>query len=307
MKHWLLMLATFLSMSLVVSPLFAVAAMFIILSHELGHYVMCRVYGIAATYPFFIPLPLPGSLGTLGAVIRIKEPFPHRRALFDIGVAGPIAGFVATLLVLLVDIFVLGKPELMFPEAGQTYLVMAEPLFMRIAHVLAYGRPLSEFHMASGLTQAAWLGFLLTALNLIPAGQLDGGHILYAVLEERAPMVGRLIVFGLVFMGVFVWSGWTVWALFLLLTGLRHPPFGIRQRGLDGQVYLRTYRDLHSLDPTRLRVALVALIIFLGSVLPIPLEIKEGKEHDSPVIRAALEAPYQTVSADESSPSNAPL
>jgi len=201
---------------------FSAALMTILLAHELGHFLLCERYGVNATLPFFIPAPT--LIGTMGAFIRIKSPIRSRRALFDIGVAGPIAGFVVALPVLLLGL-ALSKP--LAPVMGTESLDVGYPLIFQIAHrlVTSAGAP------AIGLRQlalhpiavAAWVGMLATALNLLPGGQLDGGHIVYAVAPRAHKWVTIVTVAMLALLSV-LWMGWLVWALILGVTGWRHPP-----------------------------------------------------------------------------------
>jgi membrane-associated protease RseP (regulator of RpoE activity) len=161
---------------------FAAALLAILTAHEFGHYIACRRYGVEATLPFFVPAPPLFLAGTFGAFIKIKSPIPTRRALFDIGVAGPLAGFVVALPIALIGILTAHPPTLQsIPEAGQT-IIFGDPLLLRLM-----GRAVgSDLNIElNPFYFAAWIGLLVTSLNLMPVGQLDGGHATYALFGKR--------------------------------------------------------------------------------------------------------------------------
>jgi membrane-associated protease RseP (regulator of RpoE activity) len=225
----------------------------ILVAHEMGHYLACRYYRVDATLPFFIPAPVLSFVGTLGAFIRIRAPIPHRRALFDIGVAGPLAGFVVCLPVLW-----LGLKEArvlsLDPDAGDIFL--GEPLlFQWVAHLI-HG-PLPEgFTLTLGpLGLAAWFGLFVTALNLIPVGQLDGGHVTYALLRRRAHQISRIawwVCVALVYFG----PNWILWAIILRVLGRRHPP---------------TLNDRLPAGRGRELLGVVSLVVFFVCFVPNPI------------------------------------
>ena len=197
---------------------FSVALMSILFAHEMGHYLTCRAYGISATLPYFIPLP--AGIGTMGAFIKIRSPIQHRRALLDVGIAGPIAGFVLAVPILIVSLlyskFVVSVP------AGSSFL--GEPLIFKLVAFLTGTVPPDGMELVLHPTAlAAWFGFLVTALNLLPVGQLDGGHVSYALLGNLHPKISRAFVLILIPLGIFYWPGWLVWTALLLFIGLRHP------------------------------------------------------------------------------------
>lgn len=193
---------------------FSATLLLILLAHEMGHYLFCRYYGVRATLPFFIPAPT--LIGTLGAVIRIKAPIRSRAALFDIGIAGPIAGFVVAVGTLAVAMS-LSKP--LAPGIGPSDLQLGFPAIFYVMHnvlrSVAPGNaaavlPLSRLYLHPTAV-AAWVGMFATALNLLPSSQLDGGHIVYAVAPRAHRIVSWLTVLGLVYLGR-VYVGWRVWA-----------------------------------------------------------------------------------------------
>jgi membrane-associated protease RseP (regulator of RpoE activity) len=203
---------------------FCSTLMLILLAHEMGHYLCCRYYGVNATLPFFIPAPT--LIGTLGAFIRIRSPIRSRTALFDIGIAGPIAGFVVATTVL---VFAMPLSKVMPGTATRSDLQLGFPL---IFHVVWAVLPLADIHGGSSLLQdmyfhptaiAAWVGMFATALNLLPGGQLDGGHIVFAMAPRAHKHVSRLTILALIPMALYLWAGWLIWAILLRITGMRHP------------------------------------------------------------------------------------
>ena len=193
---------------------FSATLLMILMAHEMGHYVLCRYYGVRATLPFFIPAPT--LIGTLGAVIRIKAPIRSRAALFDIGVAGPIAGFVVAVFTLAMAMTI-SKP--LVPAAALSDIRLGYPgIFYLVQHALRSlsrgneiaSLPLSRVYLHPTAI-AAWVGMFATALNLLPSGQLDGGHIVYALAPRAHRMVSWLTVLTLVLLGR-MYPNWWVWA-----------------------------------------------------------------------------------------------
>jgi membrane-associated protease RseP (regulator of RpoE activity) len=227
--------------------------------HELGHYYACRFYGVAASRPYFLPMPILLT-GTLGAFIRIRQPIPGKKELFDIGIAGPIAGFVVAVPLLFVGMY-LSRIDEIPSDYPEPLLWLGEPLLFKLAAWLTFG------HVAEGFTVtmhpmafAAWFGLLATALNLFPIGQLDGGHISYAVLGRKSSAVTLVMVACLI--GLAFWSmSWLVWAgltiVMLMVFGPHHPP---------------TPDEHLPLDPTRKAVAVFAVIMFILCFTPAPIE-----------------------------------
>jgi len=205
---------------------FSLTLMLILLAHEMGHYLFCVRYGVSATLPFFIPFPT--LIGTLGAFIRIKSPLRSRAILFDIGIAGPLAGFVVALVVL---IFSLGlsrvAPVGVLPPDIQLGYPLVFHLVRRFLNALGYahgiaGVPLSRLYLHP-VAIAAWVGMFATSLNLLPGGQLDGGHIVFAVSPRAHRTISRVTILALIPLAVYFWTGWLVWAVLLRLSGMRHP------------------------------------------------------------------------------------
>ena len=237
---------------------FAATLMLILLAHEMGHFIYCVRYGVYATLPFFIPAPT--LIGTFGAFIRIRSPIRSRSALFDIGIAGPIAGFVVATAVLIPSL-ALSKP--MPGGATVSDIQLGYPLIFLITHkivaALAHSgtQSLSLYHVyLHPVAIAAWVGMFATALNLLPGGQLDGGHIVFALVPAAHKWISRFSVVSLLFLGLSRtgWPGWIVWAILLGLSGLRHP-----------QVPLWT-----GITRSRRWLGLVALAMLILTVVPAP-------------------------------------
>ncbi len=203
---------------------FSATLLIILLAHELGHYLYCVRYRVQATLPFFIPAPT--LIGTLGAFIRIRSPIRSRRALFDIGIAGPIAGFVVGVAALALALC-FSKP--MMVTARPTDIDFGYPFIFYFVQYLA-GKVSPAFIWHTRLHHlylhptaiAAWVGMFATALNLLPGGQLDGGHIVYALAPRRHRATSRITVLLLILLAWF-WAGWLVWSVLLMATGTRHP------------------------------------------------------------------------------------
>lgn len=198
---------------------FSIAIMTILLAHEMGHYLTCRYYGISASLPYFIPAPT--IIGTMGAFIRIRSPIHHRSALLDVGIAGPIAGFVLAIPALMIA---LTQSRFVVPSPSGSGFAFGEPLIFKMVEALMGKTPppgMDLYLHPIGL--AAWFGFFATALNLLPVGQLDGGHIAYALFGRFHKKISQGFVASLIPLGIFYWQGWLLWTTILLFIGLRHP------------------------------------------------------------------------------------
>jgi membrane-associated protease RseP (regulator of RpoE activity) len=253
--HAALLLATIGSTWLVAGWSYAATVIAILGAHELGHYFACRYYDVDASLPYFLPFPL-GFFGTLGAVIRIREPIGNKRMLFDIGIAGPIAGF----LVLVPALFIGIASSEIVPIEG-TGIWFGEPLLIKAAAYLLWG-PLPADHTLgmSAVAYASWFGMLATALNLFPVGQLDGGHIAYAVLGRRSTYL-TLAMVAVAGALCFVSANWIVWTVMmivmLIVVGPRHP---------------RTFDEDVPLDGRRRALAGFAVFMFAVCFTPVPIE-----------------------------------
>jgi membrane-associated protease RseP (regulator of RpoE activity) len=231
---------------------FSIAIMSILLAHEMGHYLTCRYYGISATLPYFIPAPT--MVGTFGAFIRIRSPIQHRAALLDVGIAGPIAGFVLSVPTLALALI---RPRYVEIESVDGLISLGEPLMFKIvAFLMGVVPPSGMEPVLHPVGFAAWVGFLLTTLNLIPVGQLDGGHIAYALFGRFHKRISQLFLFALLPLGIFFWPGWLVWIVLLTLLGSRHPP---------------TLDDSVPLAPRHIVLGWVALAMFVLCFTPVPM------------------------------------
>ncbi|HSB65366.1 MAG TPA: site-2 protease family protein [Anaerolineales bacterium] len=260
---------------------FAIALMAILVCHEFGHYLVGRFHKTAVTLPFFIPFPF-SYFGTMGAFIQLKEPPKNRRILLDIGLAGPLAGLLIAIPVLLIGLYLSPVDRLpivlpvgqIFEGNSILYLLLKfiikgqllpqpftftglSPIFYWIRYFFT-GLPLPAGGLDVTLhpiAWAGWAGLLVTSLNLIPAGQLDGGHIMYVLLGKYTNRLLPIILAALVLLG-FVWNGWWLWAALIFLLGRSHA------EPLD---------QITQLDPKRQALALLGIIVFILVFMPVPL------------------------------------
>ena len=236
---------------------FSLPVLGILGAHELGHYLACRYYDVDATLPWFLPAPLPLT-GTLGAFIRLREPIPNARALFDIAVAGPLAGFVVAVPLLVAGIA--ASKIIPLPGDGGG-LVLGDPLLFRLIERLHWGAiPDGDALYVHPMGLAAWFGLLATALNLFPFGQLDGGHITYALFGRRARWLSAITIIGTVALAIGSLS-WAAWAVLMVgmtaVHGIGHPPTG---------------DDAQPLGRVRVALAVAAALVFALSFTPRPIE-----------------------------------
>jgi membrane-associated protease RseP (regulator of RpoE activity) len=227
-------------------------------AHEMGHYIACRWYGVRATLPYFIPIPLP-PVGTFGAFIKIKSPIPSRRALFDIGIAGPLAGFVFAIPAAFIAHYFAAPSSL--SDATEGSITIHSPLLFQFFERVFHLPPMIELNP---VMWAAWIGVFMTALNLLPVGQLDGGHVAYAVFGRRGHLLTAWMSYiGVVALAVFsIKSGMWNWVVFAALLSLAirvgHPPV------ID---------EGEPLGLARILVAIIGLLVFALSFLPFPITI----------------------------------
>ena len=262
---------------------FAVGLLSILLAHEFGHYLAGRFHNSNVTLPYFIPFPF-SVFGTMGAFIQLKEPPKNRRVLMDIGIAGPLAGLVVAIPVLIIGLSLSQVSRLPMAVPGaQGFQMEGNSILYLLSKYLVFGRLLPEPSNYAGLSPllywvryfftgqpfpyggedvllhplawAGWAGLLVTALNLIPAGQLDGGHLLYVLFGKRASLVLPFILAALVGLGLF-WPGWWLWAFLILILGRAHA------EPLD---------QITTLNTPRIAVALLGLVVFVLVFTPVPL------------------------------------
>ena len=255
----ILLLLTFASTWFIDGLAYSLSLLAILGAHEFGHYLACRYYRVDSSLPYFLPAPFVLT-GTLGAFIRIRQPILRKRDLFDIGIAGPIAGFLVTIPVLFIGVYLSTVQPL--AELGATAnLELGEPLLFKMASWLTFGSiPDDQILMAHPMAFAAWFGLLATALNLFPFGQLDGGHISYAVLGGRSTLISKATVGILIALSFYSpsWIAWTVvMAVMLLVLGARHP---------------RVFDEEVPLDRSRMWLAGFALLMFILCFTPEPIQ-----------------------------------
>ncbi len=237
---------------------FSLTLLTILMAHEMGHYLTARYYKVDATLPFFLPAPT--LIGTFGAFIRIRSAILSKRILFDIGVGGPLAGFAMLILPLIAGV---SMSKVVHGIGSHGELVFGTPLIVRLFEWIIFpGVPVGDIYLHP-VARAAWVGLLATALNLLPIGQLDGGHVLYAFLGEKTRIwsrfaVGILAVLGLVQLFTSAYKMgymWLFWAVFLLIFGMRHPAIV----------------DPSPVGRTRTWLGVLALVIFILSFTAAPI------------------------------------
>jgi membrane-associated protease RseP (regulator of RpoE activity) len=252
----LLFLLACATTTLVGGPAYAAVLMALLLFHEMGHYLQARRYRVAATLPYFIPVPLP-PFGTMGAVIRMNQMGADRARLFDIGVTGPLAGLVVAIPATL---WGLAHSQVVATDAlrGNSIQLGDSILFAALSRLVVGAVPEGHDILLHPVAFAGWAGLFVTALNLLPVGQLDGGHVLYALLGRRSHAVAMVVAAAFALTAILVNPGWTLMVLVVVLTGIRHPP---------------TADDTVPLGRARIGVGIAALVFFVLSFTPDPLRI----------------------------------
>lgn len=236
---------------------FSASLLLILGTHELGHYFASIRHRVTTTLPYFIPgPPFFLMIGTFGAVIRIKSPIETKRALVDIGAAGPLAGFAVAIIVVFVGLslsWVIPVPE------SATHIELGSSIIFKFIEFLVFGR-VAEGHdvFLHPVAFAGWIGLLVTCLNLLPIGQLDGGHILYAIFGKYHRSISIMMICTLVAFGAFAWKGWLVWGILVTIIGIWHPP---------------TLDSHEPLDRRRKVVGAITLLVFLLTFTPSPFYI----------------------------------
>ncbi len=259
--------------------------MSILLAHEFGHYFAARYHKVTVTLPYFIPLPIPqiSLVGTLGAFIQLRSPFKTKEQLFDIGVAGPLGGLIIAIPLVLWGV---SNSPINPLDREIPSLLEGNSIFYLSVRYLSHGQLLPRFDAYSDLpsiqefflllvgvipsgegtdilidsvTLAAWFGLVLTAINLMPVGQLDGGHVIYCLLGDKARTLGIVLTISMFVAGIFWWTGWLVWALLIyFVVGPNHPP---------------PLNDLVPLGPGRKALAYIMIFIFIIMFMPNPLQV----------------------------------
>jgi len=255
-----------------------------LLAHEFGHYFAARYHNVAVTLPYFLPLPPPLSpIGTLGAFIQLRSPFKTKKQLFDIGVAGPIGGLILALPLTVIGVAM--SPVQPFQRQGASFLEGNSIFYLSLKY-LTHGQLLPSFdqytnlpfwqeflYLLSGVLPpgngddiiinsfalAAWFGLFVTAMNLLPVGQLDGGHLMYCLLGEKARWLGIILVAIMAIIGLVSWTGWLLWAvLIVFVIGVGHPA---------------PLNELAELGAPRTILAYVMLVVFVLLFMPTPLQL----------------------------------
>lgn len=231
---------------------FSFSLLTILLFHEFGHYILSKKHGVEASLPFFIPAP--SFIGTFGAIIKMKSNINSKNHLIDIGTAGPLSGFVISIPFLIYGIYNSNIVDAI-PEGS---LSLGDSLLIKILIKIIIGDlPKNKDLMLHPVAFAGWIGCFVTAMNLFPVGQLDGGHISYAFFTKKSIFISRFFVFILILLGFFSWEGWFIWAFLLIIIGTKHPPV------LDEQ---------EKITPLRKVLGIFSLIVFFLTFIPTPFK-----------------------------------
>ena len=253
MPHVVLFLLTILSTFIIGGPIYSLAILSILVAHEMGHYLASRKYGVPSSLPYFIPFPLP-PFGTLGAVIKTRGAIPNRKALFDIGSSGPLCGLALAIPAVVVG-FLFSEVVDVSKLPEQTTSLGNSPLLSLMQRIVLGDLPPSTDVVLHPIGYAGWVGLFITSLNLLPTGQLDGGHIIYALFGRHSKIIFRLTLVGITLISLIYNVGWLLLVIILLFIGYKHPP------PLD---------DLTPLDWRRKAAGVLAFVIFFAAFTPIP-------------------------------------
>lgn len=233
---------------------FSGTLMTILLFHEFSHYIASKKHHTKATLPYFIPAP--SLIGTFGAFIKMKSPIITRRALIDIGASGPIAGFIISVIASAIG---LSMSEIAQTENISGAVKLGDSLlFSFLSNTIIGSMPPNHDIVLHPVAFAGWIGLFVTSLNLLPIGQLDGGHIAYAILGKRHKYLSIVLVAVLAILGIFYWEGWALWAILMLILGIKHPPV----------IYWEV-----PLNQKRRVIGILAFIIFIITFIPEPFKI----------------------------------
>jgi len=234
---------------------FSLTLLFILLAHELSHYFMSRRHNVSVTLPYFIPAPT--IFGTFGAIIKMRPPIPDRRSLIDIGASGPIGGFVVAVIAVVIGLnYSDVRPAESMHEMQEGIFFGSSILFHFLTKIVLNIEPDKYDIFLHPVAFAGWIGLLVTSLNLLPIGQLDGGHIIYALLREKHEQVSKFMIPLLIILGILFWYGWLLWALLMMLIGYRHP---------------HVFYPQVPLDRKRKLIGWGCLIIFILTFTPVPV------------------------------------
>ena len=256
-NNWLLfsilLTATLVTTFLAGGLLFSISLLLILGAHEFGHYWASKKNGVQSTLPYFIPAPPIFIAGTFGAFIQIKQRIPNRMVLMEIGAAGPIMGFVVALPMLILGLYL----SSVTPSIGMGSINFGSSLILNFCSQLVLGvdpsSPDINIHLHP-IAFAGWIGMLITALNLMPVGQLDGGHIIYAIAPGKHSVIGKIFFAGLFPLGYF-WPGWFFWAAMIALMGFKTAPLK---------------EDVEKIKLTHIVLGSISMVIFILTFIPIP-------------------------------------
>ncbi|MCS7203232.1 MAG: site-2 protease family protein [Thermodesulfovibrio sp.] len=231
---------------------FSVSIITILLGHEMGHYVASKIHKTKATLPYFIPAP--SIIGTFGAFIKMKSPILTRKALLDIGVSGPIIGFILSIIASIIG---LRMSEVISLEKHKDIFILGDSiLFSLLVKITVGSVPEGKDVLLHPIAFAGWIGLFVTSMNLLPIGQLDGGHVAYAIFGRKHFYIARILLIFIAILGVFLWHGWIVWAALLLLLGVDHPPIIFWEK----------------LNKLRKAIGITSFIIFFITFTPTPFK-----------------------------------
>lgn len=232
---------------------FAIALMTVLGIHELGHYFTAKKFGVEVTLPYFIPAPT--FLGTFGAFIKMKSPVSTRKELALVAFMGPLAGFIASIIVTWIG---LRFSQLKIATSSTQGITLGDPLIMKLLYSLYFGSIGEKEIFLHPIAFAGWIGFFVTSLNLLPASQLDGGHIFFSVFDRFHSYMTKITIVILFVLGLMGWKGWIVWGFLILIIGTKHPPL-----------------ILGYFPPDKITkiIFLLATLIFLLTFIPVPFKI----------------------------------
>lgn len=226
------------------------------MAHELGHFFISRNYGVEVTLPLFIPFPL-SPFGTLGAIIKMRGVMPNRKALFDVGIAGPLAGLMLTLPIIIIGLYL--SRVVVISELEEPVIPLGSSILFSLIEKIMFGNlPEGQDIILHPVAYAGWVGLFVTALNLLPIGQLDGGHIIYSLVGKKSKIVYYLTLGALGLICIFINPAWILLWCLLLLFGFKHPP---------------TLDEITPLDKKRKFLGFFILIFFILSFTPVPFRI----------------------------------
>ncbi len=232
---------------------FSLTLLLILMVHELSHYFTSRRHHVSASLPYFIPAP--PIIGTFGAIIKMKPPIPDKRSLIDIGASGPIGGFIIAIIACVVGLSLSEVKPAGTMNEGIAF--GSSLLFSFLSDIVLNVGPEDYDVMLHPVAFAGWIGLLVTSLNLLPVGQLDGGHIVYALFGEKHSLIAKITIPVLIVMGITLWPGWLVWAVLMLIMGYKHPPV--------------VYPHIQ-LDKNRKIIGWISFGIFILTFTPMPVQ-----------------------------------